>query len=54
MNGQAAASQKAPGQIVHDDGRVELDAQAEAEVRESALYNHDLAPVRIADRTWST
>src|SRR6516165_6198794 len=53
-DGRAAAPSGQPGQIVHDDGRVELDAEAEAEVRRSPLYNHDLAPVPIAERTWST
>ncbi|MFI5291048.1 MAG: cytosine permease, partial [Polyangia bacterium] len=41
-------------EIQHADGRVELDADSEREVAESPLYNHDLAPVKIADRRWST
>ena len=41
-------------EIVHADGRIELDAADEAEVKKSALYNHDLAPVKVAERTWST
>src|SRR5262245_45230114 len=41
-------------EIEHADGRVELDAADEAAVAGSALYNHDLAPVKVADRTWST
>jgi NCS1 family nucleobase:cation symporter-1 len=41
-------------EVVHPDGRVELDDAATAELAASALYNHDLAPVRVADRTWST
>jgi NCS1 family nucleobase:cation symporter-1 len=42
------------GEIHHPDGRVELDDASNAAIRQSALYNHDLAPVRLADRTWST
>jgi NCS1 family nucleobase:cation symporter-1 len=34
------------------DGRVELDSHQEIE--RSPLFNEDLAPVRIADRTWTT
>ncbi|HEX2571975.1 MAG TPA: NCS1 family nucleobase:cation symporter-1 [Polyangia bacterium] len=45
---------KEPKEIVHADGRVELDPAVEAELEKSPLYNHDLAPVRVADRTWST
>ena len=41
-------------EVVHADGRVELDDAATAQLQESPLYNHDLAPVRVADRTWST
>jgi len=42
----------APNEIAHADGRVELrDA---ARIRSSPLYNHDLAPVPLASRTWST
>jgi len=41
-------------EIVHADGRVELDDAATASLAESPLYNHDLAPVRVADRTWNT
>ncbi len=39
-------------EIRHDDGRVEL--RAPDELKESPLYNHDLAPVEIARRTWNT
>ena len=39
-------------EILHDDGRVELDD--DAELQSSPLYNHDLAPVRVKDRTWTT
>jgi NCS1 family nucleobase:cation symporter-1 len=38
--------------IHHPDGRVELRAPEELE--SSPLYNHDLAPVSVARRTWST
>lgn len=38
-------------EISHDDGRVELTSHAV--IATSALYNHDLAPVRVADRNWS-
>jgi NCS1 family nucleobase:cation symporter-1 len=39
-------------EIRHADGRVEL--RAPDELKASPLYNHDLAPVAVADRTWST
>jgi len=38
--------------IHHDDGRVEL--QSTAEIERSPLYNHDLAPVPVAQRNWTT
>lgn len=38
--------------IEHADGRVELEAPED--LRGSSLYNEDLAPVRVADRTWNT
>jgi NCS1 family nucleobase:cation symporter-1 len=41
-------------EIVHPDGRHELTEQAQAAVSDSALYNEDLAPVRIEHRTWTT
>src|SRR5688572_7079331 len=41
-------------EIAHADGRVELDDAATRQIEGSPLYNHDLAPVRVADRTWST
>jgi len=44
----------AGSEIQHADGRVELDDAATAAIEQSALYNHDLAPVRVKDRTWST
>jgi NCS1 family nucleobase:cation symporter-1 len=39
-------------EIVHPDGRVEL--RDTARIQASPLYNHDLAPVPLARRTWST
>ena len=41
-------------EIEHADGRVELDATTTHEIASSPLYNADLAPVRVADRTWTT
>ena len=38
--------------ITHADGRVELTTHDEIEA--SPLYNHDLAPVAVARRTWTT
>lgn len=38
--------------IQHADGRVEL--QDTARIERSPLYNHDLAPVAIQDRNWTT
>ncbi len=40
--------------IQHEDGRVELRAGAEEEIRRSPLYNEDLAPVPVERRTWTT
>jgi NCS1 family nucleobase:cation symporter-1 len=41
-----------PDLIVHQDGRVELsDAKS---IIGSPLYNHDLAPVPVAQRNWTT
>ena len=39
-------------EVQHEDGRVELSDNLNIE--RSPLYNHDLAPVRVADRSWST
>jgi nucleobase:cation symporter-1, NCS1 family len=39
-------------EIRHDDGRVEL--RAPDELKASPLYNHDLAPVAVAERKWNT
>jgi len=38
--------------VQQDDGRVEL--QDERCITSSSLYNHDLAPIPVAKRTWST
>jgi len=38
--------------VQHADGRVELANPEELE--SSPLYNHDLAPVAVKDRTWNT
>ncbi|HEX3867816.1 MAG TPA: NCS1 family nucleobase:cation symporter-1, partial [Gemmatimonadaceae bacterium] len=42
------------GEVRPADGRVELDAATTREIEASPLYNHDLAPVRVAERTWTT
>ncbi|MBL8605461.1 MAG: NCS1 family nucleobase:cation symporter-1 [Myxococcales bacterium] len=39
-------------QIEHPDGRVEL--REGVDLSGSALYNHDLAPTTVAQRTWKT
>ncbi|MBS2025484.1 MAG: NCS1 family nucleobase:cation symporter-1 [Deltaproteobacteria bacterium] len=39
-------------EIAHADGRVELSD--DTRIQQSPLYNHDLAPVRVKDRSWST
>jgi NCS1 family nucleobase:cation symporter-1 len=39
-------------EIRHADGRIELESHVEIE--KSPLFNHDLAPVRVADRNWTT
>ena len=39
-------------EVLHGDGRVELRAPERLEG--SPLYNHDLAPVPVARRTWTT
>ncbi len=38
--------------IQHPDGRVEL--RDYGSIQSSPLYNHDLAPVPVAQRDWST
>ncbi|HEY0459896.1 MAG TPA: NCS1 family nucleobase:cation symporter-1 [Pyrinomonadaceae bacterium] len=40
--------------IQHDDGRIELKADALEEISRSPLYNEDLAPVPIEKRNWTT
>src|SRR6266850_3921171 len=42
----------ATAQIEHPDGRVEL--ADESRIAQSPLFNHDLAPVRVKDRNWTT
>ena len=39
-------------EIAHADGRVELSD--DVRIAQSPLFNHDLAPVRVKDRSWST
>ncbi|HUJ27564.1 MAG TPA: NCS1 family nucleobase:cation symporter-1, partial [Myxococcales bacterium] len=39
-------------EIQHPDGRVELSD--DLRIERSPLYNHDLAPVRVDERNWST
>ncbi len=41
-------------QIQHADGRVELDDAARQQIKDSPLYNPDLAPVPVSRRNWST
>ncbi|HEX2142541.1 MAG TPA: NCS1 family nucleobase:cation symporter-1 [Candidatus Limnocylindria bacterium] len=41
-------------ETVHPDGRHELTPAAQAALDDSPIYNEDLAPVRIEQRTWST
>lgn len=40
--------------IEHADGRVELRPEAAQAINNSPLYNHDLAPVPISRRNWTT
>ncbi|HSE26566.1 MAG TPA: NCS1 family nucleobase:cation symporter-1, partial [Pyrinomonadaceae bacterium] len=40
--------------IKHDDGRVELKPETIAKISVSALFNHDLAPVPVSGRNWTT
>src|SRR5436190_21049351 len=41
-------------QIEHPDGRVELEAATVESLKQSPLYNEDLAPVPISERKWTT
>src|SRR2546430_4528066 len=41
-------------EVIHADGRVELEPADEKALESSPLYNEDLAPVRVEKRTWST
>ena len=38
----------------HADGRVELQPDALQQISTSPLFNRDLAPIRVADRNWTT
>src|SRR3954465_14165973 len=40
--------------IQHDDGRVELNGNAQKDIESSPLYNEDLAPVPVERRNWTT
>ena len=40
--------------IQHEDGRVELNADALEDIEASPLYNEDLAPVPVEKRNWTT
>ena len=40
--------------IQYPDGRVELKDEAFEEISASPLFNRDLAPVKVADRNWTT
>ena len=40
--------------IQHEDGRVELTPSSLDKIEHSPLYNHDLAPVPISRRNWTT
>src|SRR5450631_2522328 len=42
------------GQVEHADGRVELEEDVLAGLESSPIYNHDLAPTRVSQRTWTT
>ena len=41
-------------QIEHADGRVELREDVAASLESSPIFNHDLAPTRVSQRTWTT
>lgn len=41
-------------EVHHADGRIELDEEDLARIKESPLYNHDLQPVPLAERKWGT
>ena len=46
------AAQRVGEELVYPDGRHEL--ADDATIRNSSLYNADLAPVKLKDRTWTT
>ena len=41
-------------EVAHTDGRVELDDEERQSLEGSPLYNGDLAPTTVAQRTWTT
>ncbi len=43
-----------PETVQYPDGRVELRPEAAQEITTSPLFNHDLAPVPISRRNWTT
>src|SRR5881396_271250 len=49
---ESRPSVTAPNQIEHPDGRVEVVDTSRIE--KSPLYNHDLAPVPVSRRNWTT
>jgi NCS1 family nucleobase:cation symporter-1 len=49
---RAEVTDAATNEIAHPDGRIEL--RDTGRIERSPLYNHDLAPVPLAARTWST
>src|SRR5574340_762904 len=49
-----AAAETDSEHIQHEDGRVELRQELDALLERSPLFNHDLAPTRVASRTWTT
>jgi nucleobase:cation symporter-1, NCS1 family len=48
----APPAQRVGEELVYPDGRHEL--ADDSSIRQSPLYNEDLAPVKIKDRTWNT
>ena len=40
--------------LLHEDGRVELREDVYQQISATSLYNHDLAPVPVEKRTWTT
>lgn len=50
---ESSAGHQRPGTITHEDGRVELGGDMHM-LEESSLYNEDLAPLKLAQRNWTT